>query len=608
MKKRWNLPVVFLCLFMITALIFPLIGCYQPGGLIPENPKPPVPRAWTPGQVNAKVVMEEETIHSPAPRDNGEPPAVADDIHFLRFRLRASSLDPADADAVLVLMPGFICGANAFEYLGRQMVYMAKVKRNTNLEVWATERRSNTLEDQVGLDAAEAAGDVNIALDYYFHGVPVNGRTFEGFIKSENAPYLSEFGLRLLMDDIYKVITTKIPDPETRRRKVFLGGHSLGGILTGFFAGWDFDGDPATTGDAGYRNIAGCVALDSFILATADALAPTRESLYKITGDPRTKATDEESYVQTLEGLRDGSVPRILPIPAITPDAMLMLELLGMKANWAPEEESTLLEQIPVSPDLDLLTRIIHSRDLDNFLLGVPKITDFRYTNEAQLGAVLDDNYMPLTIIQSSMGFLKGGPVIRKDFPLHHNLADIPIIIELLGGMLSKTKLWIANDAGPSYQQLGKGPLYSWANFDEVGRWWDPDYKDREGDVTFTTTAEEVSDIQDVAHVLYRGPSNLAEWYFTMRLTVDMTAATAPFGPKYGLNYIHGDHVNDLPKIELIAENGPSSSLFGFKPPEDLPKIKGYNHLDVVTAAADRPGLRRNETFLPVIDFILQPR
>ena len=41
------------------------------------------------------------------------------------------------------------------------------------------------------------------------------------------------------------------------------GGHSLGGPLTAAFASWDFDGDPATRRDAGYKQCAGLVGLDT---------------------------------------------------------------------------------------------------------------------------------------------------------------------------------------------------------------------------------------------------------------------------------------------------------------------------------------------------------
>jgi hypothetical protein len=91
-----------------------------------------------------------------------------------------------------------------------------------------------------------------------------------------------------------------------------------------------------------------------------------------------------------------------------------------------------------------------------------------------------------------------------------------------------------------------------------------------------------------------------------MRLMLDITAAPTPFGPKYGLNFLHADRVNDLPKIEFLAEKGPVGGSFGFSTSGQQPKIRGYNHLDVLTAAANTPLRRPNEVFGPLIDFIIR--
>lgn len=605
MRSNRSVPVILIFIALCLACTLVISGCYVPGGPVPEDVKPRTPRAWTPEQVEQAVLSTQEAIYSPAPRDNGTPPPECDYVRFLRFRPADYSGNPAEADAILVLMPGFLCGANSFDYLGRQLVYMAKTQYGLNLEVWGAERRSNTVEDLTGVEAAERQADTQVAIDYYYHGAQVDGRTFAGFPTNEQIPYLSEFGLKLFMEDMNTIITTMVPDPEMRRQKLFLGGHSLGGILTALYAGWDFDGNPATLDDAGYRNCAGFVALDSVITASNDVAAVKNALPSSVKSASADEA--EQAYAEFLAALRDGTAPRVLPIPGINPETMVLLECLGMDADFAPQAESTLLERIPRSDQLDLLLRILHSRTLDQFLLPVPAMTDFRFTNEAAMGVVLDDNFMPITIIQASMGFLKGGPVVRKDFPLPADLANIPWIVDLVGGMLTIKDLFIANDAGPSYVELGQGPLYSWASFDEVGDAADPDYMSLDGTLKYTYAQNEVSDLHDVAKILYRGPSNLPEWYFTMRFIVDINTATAPFGPSYGLNFLHGDHVGDLPKIELLAEQGPMRSMFGIEPPPHE-KIAGYNHIDVLSAAADRPSRRQNEAFVAVLDFIVQNR
>jgi hypothetical protein len=115
----------------------------------------------------------------------------------------------------------------------------------------------------------------------------------------------------------------------------------------------------------------------------------------------------------------------------------------------------------------------------------------------------------------------------------------------------------------------------------------------------YTTMEDEVSDVQDVARFIHVGPTNALEWYFALRVNVDMDVAATEFGPACGLPFLHGDVVEDIPQVTFVAEDGP------FIPPEAINVLKGYNHLDVCAAAADRPTRRENEVIRPTIDFIL---
>jgi len=189
--------------------------------------------------------------------------------------------------------------------------------------------------------------------------------------------------------------------------------------------------------------------------------------------------------------------------------------------------------------------------------------------------------------------------VVEKEFPLPQDLAEILGLDEMLRSLISIRGMYIANDAGPSYFNLRQGPLYSWANFDEIADGGDPDYGDAEGTFTYTSAEDEVSDIQDIARFMYYGPTNALEWYFALRVNLDMDVAATEFGPECGLAYLHGEAIEEMPQIVFVAENGP------FIPEDPSQTLKGYNHLDVCVAAADRPARRENEVIRPVIDFIL---
>ena len=591
-----------LCLLMVLAIS----GCYEPGGPVPQRPGAPAPRAWTNKQVDALVTMKDTSIYYPVPRTNGAPPSGVDYIHFFRYRLKKASNNASKADAILLLMPGILCGAGVFDYMGRQLVYMAKTQKNLNIEVWGTERRANRLEDLTGLEAAEAAHNTNIVADYYYRGATVNGKKFAGFLKDADVPYLSEFGLDQALKDVYKIMTTMVPSRSVRQRKIFVGGHSLGSPLADYFAGWDFDGNPATTNDAGYKNCAGFVALDPLVFAYGQTEEMVKNALPEELQSEAAAMSDEEYYATIVSNMRNGSVPRIFPMPFITPEVEMLLEPLGMEANWAPDAESTLFKRLPLSDTVKEMLKLCNSRTLEDYVVPEVGIQDLRYTNEAALGMMLDDNFMPISIIQSSFGFPNGGAMVVKNFPMPDSLAQIPFLQKLLMGWLAKDRLFIANDAGPSLGELGTGPIYGWTNYDECGTATDPDYKSTDGSMTFTTAADEVSDVQDVARMLYRGPTNMPEWYFTMRLMWDITFATRSFGPKYGLNFLYKDHVNDLPKIEFVSEKGPFADSSGSTTSAQQTTIRGYNHLDVLTAAANTPSRRPNEVFGSLIDFMIK--
>ncbi|OFW58328.1 MAG: hypothetical protein A2Y75_01930 [Candidatus Solincola sediminis] len=500
-------------------------------------------------------------------------------------------------------------GANGFEYLGRQVVYQAKVKNQKNIEVWAVERRNNRLEDLTGVNYLEEGlskgeMDINEAvaafIGYYYEGEAINGKTFEGFLANQDVPCLAEFGLKLDTEDVFKVIQTLVPDPAVRREKVFVGGHSMGGMMTSYFAGWDLDGDPATVDDAGYNNCAGMFGLDTVV----NSIGTVGDAVFGMMPDDMKEGFEditETIYGGIVDGLKNGSYPVVLNSPPIFgAEVMDLLEAVGMAAYYDPDGEDTYIRDVPWTDMNELLLRFLHSKDNDIFIADSPNLRDFRFTNEALFGSIFDDSFVPMGMILNSMGFLKGGPVVLKEFPKTWT-DDIPILSNSIG----PGPYWIANDAGP-IEDLRTGPLYSWANFDEIGDAQDPDYKDTTGETTFTTMENEVADITDVARTAFKGPVNLVEWYFSMRLLVDLVGAVTPFAPKYGLNFLHGDKLIDMPQVVFIAEQGMMGDIDINGLPGEKHLLTGYNHMDVMNASANTSARRPNEVVEPLIEFVME--
>lgn len=599
MKQRL---VRFLTLLVVaTAMLSGIVACDSSTTNDDEAP-PAYTRAWTDADVDAVVQVHEETLYKPL--DIEGLPEECNYIHYQRVGLKNSDGIVANADSILVIQTGVIVGNNAFRFMSKQMVYMAKEQRNKRIEVIMMDRRYNCFEDTTGANEAEAKKDVQVAVDYYYNNAEINGKTFEGFKNNAEMDVLSKFGLKIVMEDIFHTMTTLVPSQADRQEKLFMLGHSLGGFFAMFFLGWDFDGNAETLDDAGYNNVAGVVMMDSLLSHMMDMFEPMIRLLPKAMQDmvPGVVGTAYPALVGSVEV---GLFPRLLPFDVIgfSAETFLGLELLAMGADFAPDEQSTVLEDADYGIMLNLALRLIHSRDVTQFLdpFQPAYIRDFKYTNEAMFGVALDDNFMPVQLPQASMGFLTGGDIRKKNFPVGSNWPMDNPIGDVLEIFFTGDNLFI-----PDSGDTNKENLFTWKNFDEIG----PTETSEDGSLQYTTDIEEVSDIHDVAKLFYEGSSNMMEWYFPTRLIVDMLEAPYRVRPDYGLYYMHEfDYVNSppVPLFYRIAGSGPfvkAAMEYGFTMEGDV-ICEGYDHLDLFGAAPYLPDRRENEVFLPVIDYMI---
>lgn len=216
----------------------------------------------------------------PNPYTQASTPPEYNRIPVFRFRIRTKDGEPSPVNAVLILLPGYGAGATDLFALANDLVELSAGQ----YEVWIPDRRSNLLEDQTGLDEAETKKDPKIAYDYYFNGLPINGKTFDGFIdsRSPETDMMSEWGLDMQMQDLHQLIM-KVP-VQNQATNVFIGGHSRGARYAQMYAAYQFE-----DGHLGNEDIAGIVLIDYM------ALVP-----------PMTKG----SYISTLQAIRKGDEPR----------------------------------------------------------------------------------------------------------------------------------------------------------------------------------------------------------------------------------------------------------------------------------------------------------
>ncbi|WP_046733085.1 hypothetical protein [Streptomyces humi] len=492
-------------------------------------------------------------VKVPLPASFGARPEACDWLSYLRYRATDGPAAAADADRILVAQPGILEGAGAFDSVARDTVARA-AEQGRHIEFWALDRRSNCLEDHTGI----ASGDQHTAVDYYYRGKRVEGRTFAGYVGNDRLGWMAGLGIGQTVRDQYDLLTAELPDQGLRERKVLCGGHSLGGVITGYFATADFDGDPTTTADAGYRQCAGYFALDTTV---STSLGDLSGSMPDDTDLPDVGL----GYGAVQAGLDSGVLPRTLSAPVLlNPETMNLLAIAGLGALRNPDAEADLPGYLPSNTDIEATNRFLFSKDAATFLTGSPAVKDFRLTNAAVLGALMDDNSQPLAFLQSSVGFFDGGPITDKNFPSANGSSRTP---ELFG---------VEYKAIPAQPH---GPLYTWRDYDRVGAADDPGYRSADG-TPFTDAGKEVTDIHELARSLAEQPLDFTEQYFPTKLITDLELATSPQVRKL---VAHPDGLTADPTLTVLAGDG----LLAGRVPADLHPVvaDGYQHLDVLTAA-----------------------
>lgn len=551
---------------------------------------PPASAAWPPSGFNEASATQNTTfpntmttavtLNAPLPASAPPHPAACDKLTFLRIKHIGGPADPANADKILIAQPGVLEGASAFYNVGANLVTRAKNEHGKYVEFWAVDRRPNCLEDLNGIRLARTTGNVLDLINYYYKGKTYNGSRFAGYLNPfTDAAWLTEMGMTQTLRDWNEIITRALPSQSLRQQKLYCGGHSLGGFLTGAYAEADFDGNSATTADAGYNQCAGFFALDSLISAAPMANSLLGPQLAGLVGDI------PDGVVSLM---RLGLFERFVSVPGvINPEIMHLLAGLGVAADMKPTTESNLIKNLPTNSNINGAYRFYHSRNLADYLSQAfsPSLKYFRFTNQALLATFTDDNAMPLSIVQSSMGFFKGGPVADKDFPIP---GDLPPELQQIHTLLGGPNLAIPTNNG----LLGIGaPLYGWTNYNQVGATTIP--KNSEGR-PYTAAGKEVTDIRDFARSVGALPADFVEKYFPIRLVVDSLFGTGPTA--------HPGGAGARPSITIVAGDGPN--LGGSQTPPGSPVLPGYNHLDVLTAAPVQNGGGPEPTVTNLLGFL----
>ncbi len=500
--------------------------------------------------VTASVVR----LAAPMPAGTPAHPAACDTISYLRLRSASGPARARLSDAVMVTMPGILAGSASLEITGRNTV-RAAAGAGKHIEFWALDRRSNCLEDHWGLTQARAAGDPQVAFDYYFKGKPAGGRTFSGIAGGTRVAWLSRVGLAQTVRDEVTVITKELP-ASFRTKKLLCGGHSLGGPLTGALAAWDFDGNPATKSDAGYKQCAGFFTLDTRLPGPSD---PNNQAIASALG-----------IADGLAGAISSS-PTITGGPPFSAEVFQIVPILGLASELAPDAPSALVGQLPRNDNFNSALGLLLSSTWLQALTGQPDVRTLKATNAATLASVFDDNSSAISILRAGLGLPGGAPVVPKEFPVEFGA---PVTLGLFGG----SRLGAPASYGPG------APLYRWRSWQQVAS--DPPLLAPDGR-PYSTPVNEVTDIQQFARAMGSDTLDFLEQYFPTRMVTDL--AGFGLGDRSGTlrDARYNVDFRTKPVLNLDAARGLAPAM---GPAENTGNARtvslpGYSHLDVGTAA-----------------------
>ncbi|WP_245717302.1 hypothetical protein [Nocardia jejuensis] len=532
------------------------------------------------------VVISHVTFALPLPAGAPAHPAACNRVGYLRYRPVGGPEKSSDADKVIIQQPGAIGGAVNNDSVAANTVSSAR-SLGQNVEFWALARRSACLDENTGFDYALRTGNYLDAVDYYFNRKPIDGQMFGGFKESQDLAVLDLMGMERVIRDEYEIMLAEIPDQVVRQQKYVCTGISLGGLVTGFFSDWDFDGNPATTRDAGYNQCAAFAAQDTMISSDPVAIQNT-PFLHDLTNAIVGPINDVVKAVANV-----GVVPRsLVSIPVVGARTFMIYRLAGLAAHLEPDAESQLLAHLPHDLDIDASLDFMFSGTLASFATngadGSGTMRDYRFTNTALLGEFIDNNSGNFALFQQGVGALAGGPVSEKSFPVPGSVTQVP----LMGGFL-RTVAGSQTRVRPT----DRTALYTWRNYDDV-----------QG-VPYTAPNHEMSDIRDAARQLGTGgPYAYWETYFPARLFIDIGAGYG--GARSGdmTNLRYHNMANTKPLYIAYAGDGfvqlGATLAVPAPPTAQVVTLPGYSHVDTIGAARVQNNGRPDASAQTLAEFV----
>ncbi|KAE8212086.1 hypothetical protein CF327_g4232 [Tilletia walkeri] len=543
--------------------------------------------AFTTSSKDTFVKSSVVSILSPLPqRANVTVPAECQYLSYLRYRHADGPSSSMSADRVLSVMPGTLASAASFDQMARNIIFESK-KLGQNVEIWSLARRASCLTDMYGLNQGIKAKDAQVTIDYYFGNKTVNGKKFVGFLPNadDRLDFLAYQGVDQTTKDWYDLILKEIPDQTFRATKHYASGHSLGGLLTAYFANYDGDGNNATTADAGYNQAAGFIAFDSVVRTSASTNTSSDPFANFATNSANQSFNSAQKDRVSGKGAR--SLFTTLPV-ILTEDLAYYAMALGVIAKNLPNTEVPQSLK-PRTNGVKTALQASFSTDLVGYLAngvtGLLSWYDVRLTGRALLGALFGDRQQFIGALQVSVGFTNSTKGMTDKLFFGGSASAATGV-----GLLSLFDVSYPMACEKNYGKNAE--LYGWLNYNEIAD--DGSNVARAGGgfgKPFVNSSVEVTDVDDFARSLAELPLPYIETYYPTRVTSDTKDFNAGASNALTIN-IHPDGYTKRPVINLIGSEG--LALKRIVPTDNVVIAPGYNHLDTI-GAARKQNLGREE-------------
>jgi hypothetical protein len=228
-------------------------------------------------------------------------------------RVWVDQIGPSTATNVFVLVPGTSGAAGSLTFVGRDI----QAALGSGWQVWIEDRREAAFNDTKGLES----GDPAVAKDYYL------GFKYRA-VDTKKVPFARQWGMAVALNDLKRVIDRARAGG---KRRVVLGGHSLGATEAIVYPAWDF------AGRAGFRDLAGVVLIDGGVLGAFTG-STTAVSVAKLKTEKR--AIEKGQPFVDILGIGNPSI------------AAIFASVAGMYAAKQPNDPSALQDNPLVPPML----------------------------------------------------------------------------------------------------------------------------------------------------------------------------------------------------------------------------------------------------------------